>query len=112
MSDPLYEPVTAAEAIAEKSFSTFTVKGVDIAICRFRDEYFAIKNHCSHADSTFIGGRMRGYRIMCPLHGATFDIRSGEATGAPATRPIDTYPVRVKDGMVEVDLGGAIKPAG
>jgi len=104
MSEQVYTTVVATEAIAEKSFSTFTVNGIDIAICRFRDEYFAIKNHCSHSDSTFEGGRMRGYRIMCPLHGATFDIRSGEATGAPAKRPIETFPVRVNEGMVEVDL--------
>jgi len=111
MPEPTYVPVVAADAVAEKGFATFTVKGVDIAVCRFRDEYFAISNHCSHADSTFIGGRMRGYRIMCPLHGATFDIRTGEATGAPASRPIGTFPVRLRGGMVEVDVSGAAKPA-
>ncbi len=41
---------------------------------------------------------------MCPLHGATFDIRDGSCTGPPATRPIQSFPVRMKNGMIEADL--------
>jgi nitrite reductase/ring-hydroxylating ferredoxin subunit len=41
---------------------------------------------------------------MCPLHGATFDIRDGSVTGAPATRPIQSYPLRVVDGTIEVEI--------
>jgi 3-phenylpropionate/trans-cinnamate dioxygenase ferredoxin subunit len=81
------------------------VAEVALVICRFRDEYFAVENMCSHALATFDDGRMRGYRLMCPLHGATFDIRDGSVTGAPATRPIQSFPVRVVEGTVEVDLG-------
>ena len=83
---------------------TFEIDGTALVICRFRDEYFALENLCSHALSTFDEGRMRAYRIMCPLHGATFDIRDGSCTGAPATKPIRSYPVRITAGMVEVNL--------
>jgi len=99
-----YLPVVAAGEIEEKSFSCFEVNGVSIVICRFRDEYFAIENQCSHARSRFDSGRLRGYRIMCPLHAATFDIRDGSATSRPARLPIGSYPCRVLDGMVEVEL--------
>jgi len=47
---------------------------------------------------------MRGYRIMCPLHGGTFDIRDGSCTGLPATQPIRSFPLRIVDGMIEVAL--------
>jgi nitrite reductase/ring-hydroxylating ferredoxin subunit len=96
--------VSATEDIAEKSFSCFSVAGTAVAICRFKNEFFAIENSCSHALSTFDGGRLRGYRIICPLHGATFDIRDGSATGAPAKRPIRTFPLRIVDGMIEVAI--------
>jgi nitrite reductase/ring-hydroxylating ferredoxin subunit len=105
MSDEGFVAVTAAGDIEEKSFSTFEVNGTNIAICRFRDEYFAIENRCSHALATFDKGRMRGFRIMCPVHGGTFDIRDGSATGAPATRPIPTFPLRIVDGVIEVNVG-------
>ena len=104
MTNHSFTAVTAADNIAEKSFSCFNVDGRAIVVCRFRDEYFALENRCSHALSSFDEGRMRGYRIMCPLHGATFDIRDGSATGAPATRPIRSIPLRIKDGMIEVDI--------
>ena len=103
-SEQVFTAVTAAQDIGEKSFSTFEVNGTGIAICRFRDEYFAIENRCSHALATFDEGRMRGYRIMCPLHGGTFDIRNGSCTGLPATQPIRSFPLRITDGMIEVAI--------
>jgi len=104
MSDPRYVAVCAAEDIPEKAFRCFEVEGVAIAVCRFRDEYFAVENRCSHALATFDDGRMRGYRLMCPLHGATFDIRDGSVAGAPATRGIRSFAARVVGGSVEVAL--------
>jgi len=99
-----YTPVITADEIAEKSFSCFEVNGVSIVICRFRDEYFAVENQCSHANSKFDNGRLRGHRILCPLHGATFDIRDGSPTSRPARVAIGSYPCRVTDGVVEVAL--------
>ncbi len=104
MSGQVFISITAAQDIKEKCFSSFEINGTGIVICRFRDEYFAIENRCSHAQSTFDDGRMRGYRIMCPLHGATFDIRDGSCTGAPASKSIRSFPLRIVDGMIEVAL--------
>jgi nitrite reductase/ring-hydroxylating ferredoxin subunit len=104
MSEQFFTAVTAAQDIEEKNFSTFVVHGTSVAICRFRGEYFAIENRCSHAQSTFDDGRMRGYRIICPLHGATFDIRDGSATSLPAIQPIRSFPLRIVDGMIEVAI--------
>jgi 3-phenylpropionate/trans-cinnamate dioxygenase ferredoxin subunit len=104
MSGQVFTAVAAVQDIEEKNFTTFETDGIGIVICRFRDEYFAIENRCSHALSTFDEGRMRGYRIMCPLHGATFDIRDGSCTGLPATKAIRSFPLRVVDGMIEVAI--------
>lgn len=104
MSEQVFTFVAEAREIEEKSFSVFEINNTGIVICRFRDEYFAIENRCSHALETFDQGRMRGYRIMCPMHGATFDIRDGSCTGAPASRPIRSFPLRIVDGKIEVAL--------
>ena len=104
MSIEPFTIVTEEENIAEKSFSCFEVNGTGLVICRFRGEYFAVEDQCSHAQSSFTAGRMRAYSLICPLHGASFDIRDGSATGLPARRPIRSFPVRVVDGMIEVDL--------
>lgn len=107
MSEARFVAVCAADEVEEKAFRCVTVEGQPLVLCRFRDEFFAVENLCSHALATFDDGRMRGYRLMCPLHGATFDIRDGSVAGAPATRPIRSFPVRVVEGQVEVELEGA-----
>ncbi len=107
MSDAGFVAVCSTEDVEEKGFKCFVVEDAAVVICRFRDEFFAVENLCSHALATFDDGRMRGYRLMCPLHGATFDIRDGSVTGAPATRPIQSYPLRVVDGVIEVDVTAA-----
>ena len=104
MTGPVFTPLVAASEIADRSFATFSVGGIAILVYRFREEYFAVENLCSHAQSTFDDGRVRGYQLICPLHGATFDIRDGSATGRPARNPIRVFPLRVVHGMVEVAL--------
>lgn len=64
----------------------------------------AVHNVCSHAYAKLDEGRLRGIRVICPLHGASFDVRTGAVLGAPATVPLASYPVRVVDGRIEVQL--------
>jgi len=102
-----YKAVTSVDTISEKAIHCFEVDGVAVVICKFRDEFYAVENSCSHALSGFDEGRLRGFRIMCPLHGATFDIRDGSCTGAPARLPIRSFPLRVVDDMIEIDVQSA-----
>jgi len=62
----------------------------------------AVHNICSHAYAKMDEGRLRGYRVICPLHGASFDVRNGAVLGAPASAPLQSYPVRVVDGHIMV----------
>jgi len=63
-----------------------------------------VDNICTHALTRMDEGRLRGVRLICPLHGASFDIRDGRVLGAPASRPLPSYGVRVVDGVIEVAL--------
>ena len=49
-------------------------------------------------------GRLRGCRLICPLHGASVDVRDGTVLGAPAVAPLKTHALRIVDGQVEVAL--------
>jgi 3-phenylpropionate/trans-cinnamate dioxygenase ferredoxin subunit len=49
-------------------------------------------------------GRLRGTRLTCPLHGASFDVRDGRILGAPAGRPLATHALRTVGGVIEVAL--------
>jgi 3-phenylpropionate/trans-cinnamate dioxygenase ferredoxin subunit len=70
-------------------------------------ELYAIEDRCSHDDGPLCEGDWDPETgvVVCPRHGANFDIRTGEALTLPAFEPVETYPVRVVDGMIKVDLG-------
>jgi nitrite reductase/ring-hydroxylating ferredoxin subunit len=80
------------------------INGRAVVVCRTRDGLFALDNICTHAFARVSEGRLRGFRLICPLHGASFDARTGKVLGAPAVRPLACHGVRIVDGMVEVRL--------
>lgn len=81
-----------------------TLAGREVLICRTREGVFALDNICTHAFARMHEGRLRGRRLICPLHGASFDVRDGRVLGAPATLALARHEVRVVDGMVQVAL--------
>jgi nitrite reductase/ring-hydroxylating ferredoxin subunit len=87
------------------------VGGREILICHTREGVFAVDNICTHAHARLCEGRLRATRLVCPLHGASFDIRDGRVLGPPAELPLPTYPVQLIDGVVEVTLEPAPLPA-
>ena len=81
------------------------VDGLPIVICNFEGRFYALENRCSHDDAELGSGELDGCQIVCPRHGAKFDIRDGTVTEPPAVFPIDTYEgiVRGKSVYVEFD---------
>src|ERR1700741_5346171 len=78
------------------------VEGREVLICRPRAGVFALDNICTHAHARLSEGRLRATRLVCPLHGASFDVRDGRVLGAPAETPLPTYAVRVAEATIEV----------
>lgn len=63
---------------------------------------YAIGDVCTHDNGPLGEGELDGCEIVCPRHGARFDVRDGRATRLPALKPIPSYPARVIDGRVEI----------
>lgn len=102
MNEFTYRRVLAATDIPEGQMRAIDVDGKSILICHVQDGWYALDNICSHAFAKMSEGRLRGKRIICPLHGASFDCRTGAVLGAPATRPLKTYSVRMMEDHIEV----------
>ena len=66
------------------------------------DDIHALENRCSHATARLDGGELDGWQLICPLHGARFDIRDGACVGPPATQPIRSFAARIEEDMIEV----------
>ena len=69
-------------------------------------ELYAIEDRCSHDDGPLCEGDWDPDEgvVVCPRHGANFDIRTGDALTLPAFQPVATYVVRADDGLIKVEL--------
>ena len=78
---------------------------VPVAVARDSDgELHAVSDICSHQDVSLSEGEVDDCAIECWLHGSRFDLRTGEPTGLPATRPIPVYRLAVEGDDVFVDV--------
>jgi len=84
------------------SYTSVDVDDVQIAVFNCDGTYYAIEDVCTHDYGQLTGGDMEGCQVVCPRHGARFDITSGEALTAPAYEPVDTFPIKVEGGKVYV----------
>lgn len=98
----VYHRLAPIDEIPEGKMRSFDVEGTQVLVCRTREGVFAVDNICTHAYARMDEGRLRGFRVICPLHGASFDVRTGAVLGAPANQPLRSYPVRIVDEHVEV----------
>src|SRR5580693_6545737 len=95
--------MTLAE-IPQGSMQTRVLEGREIVICHTREGVFALDNICTHAHARLCEGRLRATRLVCPLHGASFDIRDGRVLGPPAEVALPTHALRIVGECVEVAL--------
>ena len=69
-------------------------------------ELYAIEDRCSHDDGPLCEGDWDEDRccVVCPRHGSMFELSTGRPISLPATEPVETYPVRVVDGTIVLEL--------
>ncbi len=78
--------------------------GKTLALFNLGGTFFAIDNACTHVGGPLGEGKVNGDVVTCPWHGSRFEIKTGKVVGPPATRNVVTYPTRVQDGAVYVDV--------
>ena len=103
-----FEAVLKLAELPQGSMRALLSGGREIVICHTREGVFAVDNICTHAHARLCEGRLRATRLVCPLHGASFDIRDGRVLGPPAVVALPTHPLRIVDGVIEVAVEQAI----
>jgi 3-phenylpropionate/trans-cinnamate dioxygenase ferredoxin subunit len=91
----------------------FDGDGFRVVVVRIGDDVYAIGDRCSHQDVSLSEGEVdvEARTIECWKHGSTFDLRTGEPETLPATRPVPVYDVRVRDGVVMLEVGAPARAA-
>lgn len=97
-----YVDVCAVADIPNGKHRAFDVAGRSVLIFRMNGDLYAIQNQCTHLNFPLAGGRQIGCEIICPAHGARFEIRTGKATGGPAVDPVPRLEVRIRGDRAEV----------
>jgi nitrite reductase/ring-hydroxylating ferredoxin subunit len=104
MSDPTFVAVGKVGDVAVGAVIKVEANGKALALYNVDGTYYATDQICTHAYASLAEGFVIDDTIECPLHGATFSIRTGEALSPPATDPLATYPVRVEGESILVGL--------
>ena len=95
----------AADDIDPEDVMPFEHEGNDYALYRSPDGTFhATDGHCTHEKTLLCDGLVLGAVIECPKHGGRFDYASGQALGVPVLVDIRTYPVKVTDGTLYLEV--------
>ncbi|MGE5548863.1 MAG: Rieske (2Fe-2S) protein [Bacillota bacterium] len=126
----MFKDIASVDDILPGGMKAYEVDGRDIVLCNGGDRFYAFQRRCGHMSAPLDMGTANGYILTCPLHSVQFDMATGKAlsppllpsvAGAPPstdnlarwvatlmehvkTCDIRTYPVRVENGRVSVDL--------
>ena len=102
MTEENWIDVAAAGDIAPGDYEIAETDEHVVAVFNVDGELYAIEDVCTHDGEELTGGPVEGDQIICHRHGARFCLRSGKALTAPAYEDLPTYPVRIRDGRIQV----------
>lgn len=99
-----FKPVVKFDALTDGAMRRFKIDGQEIVVVRTGDQVYALEDRCTHEDYPLSDGYLQDGEICCMMHGASFDLQTGEVMTPPAFENVRTYNVRVNAGMVEIEL--------
>ena len=102
-----FQRVAALADVPEGGSKAFDVAGRQVLIARAPMGIYAVGAICSHQQQALEGGKMKACFLFCPLHGVRFDLRDGKPAGTLTDQPIPTFPAKIEDGDIWVDLAEA-----
>ena len=97
----------AAEAENFRNRCRVEIDGHAFALFKLSDGIYALDDVCSHEYSRLSEGEIWDDDVYCPKHGSRFGIRNGAVRSFPATSPVKSYPVKVEEGSVFIDIAGS-----
>jgi nitrite reductase/ring-hydroxylating ferredoxin subunit len=96
--------VTAVDDLGDRELAAFPVTGKRIAIAKAGDAFYAFGDTCTHQGCSLAEGVLDGTTVTCPCHGSEFDVTTGEVLRGPAREPVQSYPVRIEDGLLRIEV--------
>lgn len=99
-----YFPVISLDDLIPGERIFIEVDDMSIVLFNIAGDVYAIEDRCTHDDGPLGEGDLEGFEIVCPRHGARFDVRDGQALTLPAVEPTQYFPVRIVDNQIEIGI--------
>ena len=94
---PTLEKIADPNELPDGGRKSVIVDDLPALLIRIGDDYYCIEDTCTHDGQAMTDGPINDHEITCPRHSARFDIRTGAALCMPATEPVATFAVEVRD---------------
>ncbi len=104
-----WTPVTGIDQIPPREGRAVRIGGKELAVFNLDGRFVTIENSCPHQGGPLCDGIVAGASVVCPLHGWHFDLNSGLAVRSSAPACVATFPTRVVDSIIQVDVGAPIR---
>ncbi len=108
-SEHKWTAITKTENIPSRQGRAVMVGGKELAIFNLNGRFLTIDNRCPHKGGPLSDGIVAGTTVVCPLHGWRFDLESGLAVRATAPACVTSFPTRVEDGIIFVDVEAGLR---
>jgi nitrite reductase/ring-hydroxylating ferredoxin subunit len=103
-----FVPVTAASEMAPGAMKWVVIDRERVLVANVEGEFYALRDACGHRQAPLSKGKLEGHVIECPLHFATFDVRTGKLLSGPVSADVPIYAVQVKNDTVYVKRASSL----
>lgn len=98
-----FAAVARAGDLVKGEMRAFDVRGTKIAVANVGGAFHAFDDTCTHMACSLAEGELEETTVICPCHGAEFDVTSGVVLQGPARKPLATYETHVEGSNLEVE---------
>ncbi len=99
-----FYPVISVDDLGSGERIFIEVDDMSVVIFNIAGDIYAIEDRCTHDNGPLGEGDLEGFEIVCPRHGARFDVRNGRALSLPAVEPTKYFPIRIVDNQIEIGI--------
>ena len=99
-----YVAVASVAEIQPGKTRRFVLDGHPVLLTNVDSSFYAVDDMCTHEDSSLSLGCLKGELVSCTLHGSRFSVVTGQPMEEPATEPLKTWPVRLRDGKIMLGI--------
>jgi nitrite reductase/ring-hydroxylating ferredoxin subunit len=93
-----------ADEVAAGSALRVEAGGVTVAVYNIDGEFYVTDDNCTHGPGSLSEGFIDGDVVECNFHNGQFNIKTGEVVSPPCMIPVKTYPTRIEDGKVVIEV--------